>query len=263
MGDLGVGRPAKPADRSAGSAARPPTLAQRTRARTWSEIGKATTPSAARLASTCTVNALVIEPIRNSVSAPGASFGLSARRPKPVDSTSDRRGRRRGRAPGVLSSGTGSGRRSPTDLSSRPWLPAQGRGQGKAAPARSPRTSRRRMRSLPEKISVRRLRRSKRVAEASTTVGREERRSAGGGPRHCWTAAADVVVLIGVAEACVAVRSRVSEWAGRRPIAQSNPIPDLCRQPDRCKDGSAQTRSPACCNRRGGRGRLQPSHGNG
>jgi hypothetical protein len=42
-----------------------------------------TMPSAATLARTWPVNALVTDPIRNSVSAPGASFALSARRPKP------------------------------------------------------------------------------------------------------------------------------------------------------------------------------------
>ena len=58
-----------------------------------------TTPSAARLASTCPVNALVIEPIRNSVSALGAVRILSAvaepvdRRLTVVDDAEDERRR--------------------------------------------------------------------------------------------------------------------------------------------------------------------------
>src|SRR5277367_1246206 len=55
-----------------------------------------------------------------------------------------------------------------------------------------------------------------------------------GGPVHCWTAAAVVVVLLGLAEASVVV-AKPGSGAGRRdgPPAQSDPIPESSRQPDR------------------------------
>jgi hypothetical protein len=79
------GRPAEWVARSMSRIGRPPSEIGAMNSGAYLVRGSArlTTPSAARLASTWPVNALVIEPILNSVSAPGASFGLSVRLPKP------------------------------------------------------------------------------------------------------------------------------------------------------------------------------------
>ena len=197
-----------------------------------------TTPSAARLASTWPVNALVIEPIRNSVSAPGASFGLSAAAAEALDRrltvVDDAEDERRGLD------------RQEQDLAGEPDRFVE---QGLARP-RGPRPGQDRAGEESEDIASphafplrNHLRAALAALHARRKLAREWRgqeRGPGRGPRHCWTAAAVVVVLLGLAEACVVV-AKPGSGAGRRdgPPAQSNPIPESCRQPDRRQDGSA------------------------